>query len=541
MAGKNREEQIAQDVADLKKLGYAQQLFREMGGFSNFAISFSIISILTGAVLLFGYGLKFSGPFVNSVGWPIVSLFTLCVAASMAELASAYPTAGGLYFWAFRLGGRKWAWLTAWLNMIGQVTITAGVNVAAAMYIIGAATRIFNLPADFHVPVFGSLTNWYFQIFVMVVIMIPQIIINIYGIKLAARLNDFSVYWHIGGVILIAVLLAAFGKYHNSLSFMFSAPMSTSPLEASSAEIAGKMVPALVIGDFKFNSPLFALIPGLSDLYKAAPFGLVFILALLQAQWTYTGYDASAHIAEETVMARYNCAWGVFLSVAVSAVVGYILLLILTWCIPKGDVAATANDAYPVLYVAYQNLSKFLADVVAIIIGVAMWLCGCASIISMGRMWYAFARDGGMPFSRALSRVSSERRTPVTAILVTSCLAIFLCLYAAAYFVITSISTITLYLAYVIPIYLNWRNKRRGSGEFVTPEMAPWNLGRFGPFINAIAICWSLFLAVIFSIPPNELVLWTMLGVGVLLCLYWFGYARNHFKGPHMPNTSGPA
>src|SRR5439155_704472 len=135
-------------VRDLARLGYTQQLFREMGGFSNFAISFSIISVLTGAVLLFGYGLKLAGPIINSVGWPVVSLFTLAVAASMAELASAYPTAGGLYFWAFRLGGRGWAWVTAWLNMIGQVTITAGINVAAATYIIGAATRIAGVPAD---------------------------------------------------------------------------------------------------------------------------------------------------------------------------------------------------------------------------------------------------------------------------------------------------------------------------------------------------------------------------------------------------------
>src|SRR5213083_2288743 len=127
---RTREEIIAQDTGDLARLGYAQQLFREMGGFSNFAISFSIISVLTGAVLLFGYGLKFA------------------VAASMAELASMYPTAGGLYFWAFRLGGRGWAWITAWLNMIGQVTITAGINVAAATYIIGAVSRILGLPLE---------------------------------------------------------------------------------------------------------------------------------------------------------------------------------------------------------------------------------------------------------------------------------------------------------------------------------------------------------------------------------------------------------
>src|ERR671934_1467665 len=167
----SRDEIVSQDIRDLERLGYAQQLFREMGGFSNFAISFSIISVLTGAVLLYGYGLKFAGPIVNSVGWPVVSLLTLCVAASMAELASAYPTAGGLYFWAFRLGGRGWAWLTAWLNMIGQVTITAGINVAAATYIIGAVTRILGLPAETPVPLFGTTTSWSFQLTVMVVIM----------------------------------------------------------------------------------------------------------------------------------------------------------------------------------------------------------------------------------------------------------------------------------------------------------------------------------------------------------------------------------
>src|SRR6476660_9052432 len=454
-----REELIQQDIQDLHRLGYAQQLFREMGGFSNFAISFSIISILTGAVLLYGYGLKFAGPIINSVGWPVVSLFTLCVAASMAELASAYPTAGGLYFWAFRLGGRTWAWTTAWLNMIGQITITAGINVAAAIYSVGAVTRIFGLPADQAVPGFGTMTNWYFYVFVMVLIMIPQIVINVFGIRLTARLNDFSVYWHIGGVAIIALLLTLLGAHHNSFDFLFSRATVVNPLDASSADLgSGTAQPALVFGYFKFASPLFAFIPGLTELYRAAPYALAFVLALLQAQWTYTGYDASAHVAEETVMARKNSAWGVFLSVAVSAVVGYVMLLIFTWCIPNGDVAATANDAYPVLQIVYGNLSTFFANVIAVVIGGAMWLCGLSSITSMGRMWYAFARDGGMPGSQFLRKVHPRWRTPVPAILVTSALAVAICVYAAAVPVVTSISTIALYLAYGLPILLNLRN-----------------------------------------------------------------------------------
>jgi len=287
-----------------------------------------------------------------------------------------------------------------------------------------------------------------------------------------------------------------------------------------------------IIGETKIPSPLFALIPGLAGLYRSAPFALVFVLAMLQAQWTYTGYDASAHVAEETVMARLNAAWGVFLSVAVSAVVGYVLLLVLTWSIPQGDVAATANDAYPVLQIAYANLAPLGGHVVAVIIGVAMWLCGLASITSMARMWYAFARDDGMPGARWLKRVHPRHRTPIHAIVVTSALAVLITVYAAAYTVVTSISTITLYLAYVIPIWLNWRNRRRGLGEYATRATAPWSLGRFGPAINAVAILWVIVISVVFALPPNELVLWTMLLLGVLIALYWTLSARRRFVGP---------
>ena len=529
----SREELLRQDAEDLKRLGYAQQLFREMGGFSNFAVSFSVISILTGAVLLYGYGLKFAGPIVNTVGWPLVSILTLAIAASMAELASAYPTAGGLYFWAFRLGGRGWAWTTAWLNMVGQVTITAGINVAAAIYMIGAVTRIAGLPADAAVPVFGAVTNWYFQLFVMVLIMIPQVVINVYGIRLTARLNDFSVWWHIGGVVLIVVLMGFFAAHRNPVEFLFRFQNVVNPLDASSAELPGGRVgPALVIGDWKIPSPLFALFPGLADVYRAAPFLLVFSLALLQAQWTYTGYDASAHMAEETMMARKNSAWGIFLSVAVSAVVGLVLLVVLTWSIPRGDVAAAASQTYPVLYIVDNNLPRAAANLIALIIGGAMWLCGCSSISSMGRMWYAFARDGGMPGSGRIRQVSPRWGTPVNSIVITSVLCVLISLYAAAFTVITSISTITLYLAYGIPILLNLRNRLRRRGEFTTPETAVWSLRRFGPLIAVVALVWIAVITVIFSLPPNELVLWTMVALGVVLLAYWLGDARRRFRGP---------
>lgn len=530
---RTRQEILDQDAQDLKELGYGQQLLREMGGFSNFALSFSIISILTGAVILYGHGLKFAGPIINTVGWPVASLFTLFIAASMAELASAYPTAGGLYFWAFRLGGRGWAWVTAWLNMVGQVAITAGINIAAATYIIGAVVRFAGLPEDQAVPLFGNIKNWYFIVTVMVLIMIPQVLINIYGIRLTARLTNFSAYWHMAGVAVIVLLILALGKHLNPLSFLMQSGGTVNPLDSTLVEVTpGNSVPGIVFGEIKVASPLFALFPALKELYSAAPFGLVFMLGLLQAQWTYTGYDASAHVAEETMMARLNSAWGVFLSVAVSAVVGYILLLSLTLRIPNGDLAKTANDGYPVLYIAYENLPLLAGHAVAIIIGVAMWLCGLASITSMARMWWAFARDDGMPGAGMLKQVHERFGVPVNATLITCALAVVTCLYSAAYAAIGSISTITLYLAYGIPIYLNWRNGLRGSGESTLGSPPPWNLGRWGRPINAVGLVWIGVLTVVFSLPPNELVLWSLLLLVVLLAVYWAVHAGRHFTGP---------
>ena len=515
------------DRETLRQLGYAQELFREMGGFANFAVSFSIISVLTGTVLLYGYGLKFGGPVINTVGWPIVSVFVLCVAASMAEIASAYPTAGGLYYWAFRLGGREWAWSCAWLNLIGQITITAGVNIGAATYLTGLVTNALGIPADASVPILGAINGWYFWLAVMVGLMIPQVLINLRGLSMVSMLSDFSVIWHIAGVSILALALTFAGKYHNGWHFLLSTTHPANPVAAMTTFAIGPLtVPSLVMK-----------IPGVRALYEAGPYALTFMLGLLQAQWTYTGYDASAHMAEETLLARMNTAWGVFLSVAVSAVVGYVALLALTNSIPPGKIAETASDPYPVLYIVRNSLRPFFANVIAVTIAGAMWLCGLASITSMARVCYAFARDGGLPGSYLVSRVSPKWGTPVVAIIVTSLLVVIVTFYSATYAVVTSMSTTALYLAYVIPILLNYRNKRRQSGEFTTLATAPWSLGRYGLAINLVSIVWVVFITLLFSIPPNELAGLTMLGLGILLFLYWQLSQKRRFRGPR---TGGP-
>ncbi|MDO9347873.1 MAG: amino acid permease, partial [Anaerolineales bacterium] len=329
--------------------------------------------------------------------------------------------------------------------------------------------------------------------------------------------------WHIGGVLVMALLLTVFGKYHNSLAFMFSTVQTVSPADVSST---------FFIGPLEVESIMLKIIPGLGSLYASGILAFAFVLALLQAQWTYTGYDASAHMAEETYLARMNSAWGVFLSVAVASVVGYVMLLVLTNSIPPDKVGETALAAYPVLFIAQNALQPFFANVIAVIIGVAMWLCGLASITSMARMWFAFARDKGMPGSGYLSRVSHRWRTPANAIVVTSIIAWLITVYSAAFSVIVSMSVTALYLAYAIPVYLNWRNKRRGQGEFTTKEAAPWSLGKWGPVLNVICFLWVTFITILFSIPPNELAGWTMIVLAVLLVIYWQVSEKRRFAGP---------
>jgi amino acid transporter len=172
-------------------------------------------------------------------------------------------------------------------------------------------------------------------------------------------------------------------------------------------------------------------IPGVRELYSAGPYAFSFMLGLLQAQWTYTGYDASAHMAEETYLARMNSAWGVFLSVAVSAIVGYVALLALTNAIPPGKIADTINDPYPVLYIVRNALHPFFANLIALIIAGAMWLCGLASITSMARVCFAFGRDGGLPGSRVVSQVRREWGRTVNAVVVTSFLGVLVKFYWA--------------------------------------------------------------------------------------------------------------
>ena len=518
---RSREDVINQDTKDLHQLGYAQELLRSMGGFSNFAISFSIISILTGAVILYDYGLAWAGTAAVLIGWPLVTVFVLLIAASMGEIASAYPTAGGLYYWASRMKNKNWGWWTAWLNLIGQFAIVAGINYAAAGFlnatIIDKITGgVFNTTE-----IIPGILNG--QLVTMGILMLIQLAMNIAGISLVSLLNQVSVWWHIVIVAAVVILVFIAGKPDQSGLHLFA----IEPLDKA--------------GSWDNNLGFAHLTYGPAVSY---PIILAFFFSLLQANWTYTGYDASAHVAEETVGARVSSAWGIFLSVAVSAIVGFVFLLALTTHLPSLstlfpdslDDAATYSQYYfgggvAVIDILKYNLGNF-GDILSAGIAIAMAFCGLSSVASAGRMLYAFSRDDGLPGAGWLKKVSHRYRTPANsliAIVVVSWLftvAAFIVGTGTAIIIVTAISTIFLYAAYGVVIYLG-----ATTSDWLTERV--WSLGRWSKPVAWIAIAWVLVLMVLFSFPTSGNISFPfMIVTVVLLLIYYFGWARSRFKGP---------
>ncbi|MFC5527871.1 amino acid permease [Cohnella yongneupensis] len=478
------------DKQDLHKFGYAQELLRSMGGFSNFAISFSIISILTGAVSLYGHGLLYGGPGMMGFGWPLVALFVMIVAAPMAELASAIPTAGALYHWAAILKNKRWGWYTAWINLIGQIGIVAGIDYSVALF-------ADPLIAD----VFGYTSTETTILITFAVILLSHGIFNHIGIRIVSRLNDFSAWYHIGVVLVLVFSLAFFTKGGlNAVDYLYQ----------------------------------------VGDTYSDKPYMFAFLIGLLQAQWTFTGFDASAHTIEETVNPRVRASWGIFNSVAYSFVFGFIMLAFVTLSIKDAGAATEADNAF--IYVIGQALGGTFGDVILWLVTAAMWFCGLSSITSFSRMMYAFSRDKGMPFSKQWAQISRKFRTPAKAIWLAVILSFVLALvdyiiksnnpdatYTTIAF-LTAVSVVGLYVAYGIPILLKIIAKRQG--RFQAKHLGPWHLGKYSDAIGILALLWILFISVIMVIPPNENAGYALAGMMVLLVIMDFAYYRRNFQGP---------
>ena len=499
------------DVETLHRLGYAQELRRRMSTFSNFAISFTIISILSGCLTLFYFGMSNGGPMVINLGWPFVGIMVLLVGLAMAEVCSSYPTAGGLYYWAAKLGGKNsaaWSWFTGWFNLLGQVAITAGIDFGLAFFVnflisqyVSSWPSPLNAFTDFNarLAIFGCYA----------VVLFIHGLMNTFGISLVALLNDISVWWHVIGVAIIFLVLLIVPKTHQS--------------------------PAYIFGHFE-NQTGFA--------FGGATF-YVFLTGLLNAQYTFTGYDASAHLTEETHNAAVAGPRGIVWSIIISLIAGWVLLIGVTSAIDQNhylDAMGAAGAAPGVIFI--NALGQGWATFLLLIVIGAQFYCGMSSVTANSRMIYAFSRDGAVPGSQFWHKINARTRTPTNSIWFAAVGALILGLpylwNPIAYSAVTSIAVIGLYIAYGLPVLL-----RLLAGEKF--QRGPWHLRQWSYIVGWIAVIWIAFIAILFVLPQfapgNTLTTFNFAPVAVAVVLiyaggYWFLSARKWFKGPKVQGSA---
>jgi amino acid transporter len=503
-----------EDERKLAELGYKQELTRAWSGFTNFAISFTIISVLAGTFTNFGFAWNNGGPVNISLGWPIICGFVLLVALSMSELTSAFPTAGGPYWWAAKLGGANWSWYTGWFNIVGLIGIVASVGYGAATF-LNATLGIYGVDI-FGIDFADTESVLAEQWLLFFLILVLYTVVNVFGDRILALLNNISVGWHVIGVLVVIALLVFVPDDHQSADFVFTEKLN----------LVG-------FGD-----------GGLSSL---AFWFLVVPQGWLLTMYTQTGYDASAHTAEETRGAAIGAAQGVWRSVFWAAIFGWFVLL--AFLFAANDVGAVNDAGGAVTEIFSSALDSWAAKLVLIIATIGQLFCGAAGLTSASRTWYAFSRDRGMPGWWLFRRLNRDK-VPLYAVIAVSVLSALVTIPAFwstdaaptfpwAFFAVVGICTVGLYLAYIIPVYL----RLRAGDSF---EVGPWNLGRHYRWINTVAIIWVAITVVAFCLPYGPAsVPWFdefdlpafnyTIGVLVLFVVVWIWWqvsAKRRYTGP---------
>jgi amino acid transporter len=503
------------DEQRLAEMGYKQELNRSWSGFSNFAISFSIISILAGCFTTFGVGWNNGGPMAIAWGWPIVSIFILIIGLCMSELVSAFPTSGGIYWWASKLGGPKAGYYTGWLNLIGLLAIDASVAYGCATF--------FDLTLDVYSDSWAanySLTRT-FIIFVIVLFLVA--LVNIFSSRLLALLNNISVWWHVAGASIVVAILLFAPSHHASMSSVFTHTVNNT-------------------GFFGGHSGGIAFFLG------------VLPLSVILTQYTITGYDASAHLSEETHSAANSAAKGIWRSIFYSAIGGWILLLAFLFAVQDEAGVTAGGGAVAVIF--SQALTTNWAALILFISTIGQFFCTVACMTSTTRMLFAFSRDGAVPGSRYWSKLN-KNRVPVYGVVASAIIAVLLTAPAlvkvdingapvpVAFFAVVTIGVVGLYVAFAIPIFLRWR-----AGSNFTP--GAWTLGKRYKWMCVVAVAEIAITSIIALLPTSTLgapwypgfgwssmkyVNYTPLVLGFALLALWVGWhvsAKKWFTGPKM-------
>jgi amino acid transporter len=501
---------LSADEAHLARLGYKQELSRNWSSFSNFAISFSIISILAGCFTTFGQAWNNGGPIAISWGWPIISAFILIIGFTLSELVSAYPTSGGIYWWAAKLGGPAAGFFTGWLNLIGLLAVTASVGYGCATFFDLTLSTLSSSWADGY-----SLTR-VFVIFVIILALAA--LLNIFSGHLMAVLNNVSVWWHVVGVAAVVLILILVPDNHQNLDFVFTERINNS---------------GYADGGSGGSTYWFLVLP----------------LGFLLTQYTITGFDASAHLSEETQAASEGAAKGIWRSIFYSAVGGWVLLLAFLFAVQDPDAVTAGGGGVDLIF--GQALGQNWHVLILAISTAGQFFCTIACLTSASRMTFAFSRDGAIPGSRMWSKVSASK-VPANAVMLVAVIGALITLPAlievdingapvpVAFYAVVSVAVIGLYLAFLIPIWLRWR-----MGDAF--ESGSWTLGSKYKWMNPIAVAEIAIISIYFILPftpaaaPwNEDFSWKFVnyapiltfGTLILLTIWWHASAKTWFTGP---------
>jgi amino acid transporter len=375
----------------LERFGYHQQLSRSLGYFSSFALSFSVICMTSGLFADYGDGLRAGGPiFVWS--WLIVGAGQFLVAMVFAQLARQIPLSGYAYQWTRSLAGDRMAFWAGWIMIVQFITGMAGVAYALASYLV---------------PFFGLSNSNRNVVIATVATLVVAALINHFGIRLASMVNDVSVIAEILGTVLIGFLLlglALIRKTH-PISFLFTYPHQTS------------------VGAYL----------------------IAFLTASLMSVWTLGGFEAAANVAEETHLPEKRIPTAIVLSEVLAVVFGLLVLIGFTLAVPSVEVAS--HDATPLLYIIGSYFPNYVVVAALLLVSVAIFACVLANLTTITRLIWAMARDGKIPASRFLSKVS-EHKVPVNAIWVVIPITAVFTFWAQVEVVIIAICTFAMYVTY---------------------------------------------------------------------------------------------
>jgi amino acid transporter len=483
-----------EDIKVLHGMGYAQELSRSMSKFSNFAISFSIICILSGGINSFAQAISSVGGAGAGIGWIVGCVLSGMFALAMAQIASAFPTAGGLYHWASILGGRFAGWLTAWLNLLGLITVLGAINIGTAYFFAGTFGASFGFTG----------TDGQVVAFVAVITII-QALFNHLGIKVTTMLTDVSGYIIFATTAVLVVACLAFAPAID-ISRLWT-------FTNYSGEAGGNVFP------------------------QSDSMGYLFLLCLLLPVYTITGYDASAHTSEETKSAATSVPEGIVKAVLWSSVIGWVMICAITLAIP--DLAVAAGQGWGMFYATMDAIMPAgLKTVLYLGILIAQLLCGLATVTSASRMLFAFSRDDGMPVgSKALATVSPKYRTPVNAIWTATVLCILYVVLALSikvegtsiYVIVVNSTLVFLFLSFTVPLVAGLF----AYGTTKWPNPGPWAMSagvyKLVTILSVIGMGVILYIAIA---PPNERVLWVVLGFIALALIVWVAFEGRRFKGP---------